>query len=230
VWLLNNDIVIEPGALQSLMQTLAGELRAAAVAPAMLSYTDPDVVLNAGASVNVWRGRISPRYARTSRADLPRKPFTTDSLEASAILIRTAALRDVGRLDEGFFMYWEDAEWSYRARSAGWSLLVDPRAGVRHLESESSTPLSRTRFMLRNRWRFVRMCGSRIQIAVFTAYFLGLWIPAYLGARLIPEYGIRLALTAALRAIAWNLGDMIRNRALRLCPARNEESIADDCS
>jgi GT2 family glycosyltransferase len=50
----------------------------------------------------------------------------------AAALIRRSAWEQVGPLDEGFPMYYEDGEWSYRARLLGFHILGAPRAIVLH--------------------------------------------------------------------------------------------------
>ena len=50
----------------------------------------------------------------------------------AAALIRQEAWQQVGSLDEGFPMYYEDTEWSYRARLMGWEMRAAPQALVYH--------------------------------------------------------------------------------------------------
>jgi hypothetical protein len=54
------------------------------------------------------------------------------SLCMAAALIRRIAWEEIGPLDEGFPMYYEDSEWSYRARLLGYRLAAAPRALVYH--------------------------------------------------------------------------------------------------
>ncbi|HEY5381480.1 MAG TPA: hypothetical protein VIJ65_04445, partial [Acidobacteriaceae bacterium] len=44
----------------------------------------------------------------------------------------------VDMLDEGYFMYFEDADLSFRARAAGWELAVATETGVLHKEGGSA--------------------------------------------------------------------------------------------
>jgi GT2 family glycosyltransferase len=56
----------------------------------------------------------------------------------AAVLLRQAMLAEIGLLDERFFMYYEDIDLCWRARSAGWRMLYVPQAIVRHIHSGSS--------------------------------------------------------------------------------------------
>jgi GT2 family glycosyltransferase len=60
----------------------------------------------------------------------------------AAVVLRTAALDQVGVFDDDFFMYYEDTDLSWRLRAAGWSLRYEPAAVVRHLHSASSVEWS----------------------------------------------------------------------------------------
>jgi GT2 family glycosyltransferase len=60
----------------------------------------------------------------------------------AAVLLRTAALEQVGVFDDDFFMYYEDTDLSWRLRAAGWNVRYEPTAVVRHLHSASSVEWS----------------------------------------------------------------------------------------
>lgn len=56
----------------------------------------------------------------------------------ACVLIKAEVLRDVGLLDEGYFMYFEDTEFCLRARRAGWQITHNPSARIAHLIGGSS--------------------------------------------------------------------------------------------
>ena len=55
-----------------------------------------------------------------------------------SVLFRTDYLRDVGLLDERFFLYYEDTDLSWRGRTRGWRYRYVPDAVVRHVHAASS--------------------------------------------------------------------------------------------
>jgi GT2 family glycosyltransferase len=73
----------------------------------------------------------------------PSRPLAGDRdpngwLTGTALMIRRAALSDAGGLlDDGYFMYWEDADLSARIRAAGWELAAYPEAQILHLGGAS---------------------------------------------------------------------------------------------
>ena len=51
----------------------------------------------------------------------------------ACVLIRREVIAAIGPMDEGFFMYFEDVDYSRRARKAGWQIAYAPAARVVHL-------------------------------------------------------------------------------------------------
>lgn len=65
-------------------------------------------------------------------------PFAVDFVLGAAMLVRVAAINDVGGLDEGYFMYCEEMDWALRMQQAGWHVYALPTAHVTHHEAQSS--------------------------------------------------------------------------------------------
>ena len=71
--------------------------------------------------------------ARAAARLNPRRAPAATWLAGTALVIRRKALDAVGGgLDDGYFIYWEDADLSARLRAKGWELAVEPGAVVRH--------------------------------------------------------------------------------------------------
>jgi GT2 family glycosyltransferase len=215
-WLLNNDLLFPRSTLRQLLGHLELHPELAAVAPVTVEAAGSETVLGAGVDVHMARGRIRHRYAGARVADLPSTPYEVAALEGACLLVRTEALRAIGPLDEGFFMYWEDTEWSVRARGLGYRLAIVPRARVAHLVAQSSHPRHRVELMIRNRIRFVRLIGSGPNQAVFLVYFLLAWLPAFYIARLVPRFGVATATRIVRDTVGWNVLDAWRRRGWRL--------------
>jgi N-acetylglucosaminyl-diphospho-decaprenol L-rhamnosyltransferase len=61
-----------------------------------------------------------------------------DWLVGACLLVRREVYDQVGRLDEGFFMYSEELDWCRRIKEAGWEIAYFPEATVIHHEGKSS--------------------------------------------------------------------------------------------
>ena len=119
-------------------------------------------------------------------------------------------------MDESYFMYGEDVDWSIRARQQGFALEIVPAARARHGGARSSPPQAQVRFILRNRVRMMRARAGLATQAAFMAYFVLGKLPAYTLARLVPRFGLRAGLELAISVLSWNVRDALRRRRWRL--------------
>ena len=175
VWLLNNDTKPHADALRALVAKGEQLQGVGAVASVIYDMNQPDNVQTwGGGHVNTWTGYCS-------RAVAPVSDEWCDYLAATSILIRRAALLSCGLLDEGYFAYWEDTEYSYRLRRCGWTLAVANESKVAHKENAStaSNPHWRVRLSTASAIRFLRQ-NSR-----FPAVSVGIFVILRLGKRLL---------------------------------------------
>ena len=132
VWLLNNDARPAPDALSALVAKAQTVSRIGAVASICYYAADPSrVEAWGGARVNLWIG-----YGPNSRQ--PRSDDWFHALNGTSLLISGKALEDVGLLDEGFFLYWEDTEFCLRLRKKGWLLAASADSRVLHKVNAST--------------------------------------------------------------------------------------------
>jgi GT2 family glycosyltransferase len=138
VWVLNNDTVVEPPTLRELLDVADRDPGVGAVGAVIYASGAPERVLTfGGGSLRRWSGRT--RDAR--RAD-----DRVDYLTGASMLLRSAALREVGVFDPRYFFTWEDVDLSTRLVSAGWRLAVAERARVWHRWGGTLEPLAPRRF------------------------------------------------------------------------------------
>jgi GT2 family glycosyltransferase len=123
VWLLNNDTVVEQSCLSELVRTADGHQRIGMVSASIMYWQDPGRVQFRGAVLDRKRFEIA-KCDRPDQAGLV--------LWGTALLIRTAAIREVGLLREDFFAYWEDVEYSDRILQGGFENRIAERALVYH--------------------------------------------------------------------------------------------------
>lgn len=65
-------------------------------------------------------------------------PVEVDWVSGACMMIRREAFDVVGGMDEGFFLYWEDADFCRRIARAGWRTAYCPGAGAVHAGGRSS--------------------------------------------------------------------------------------------
>ncbi len=94
------------------------------------------------------------------------------------MLVRSAAIEQVGLMDESYFMYVEEVDWCRRIRRAGWEIWCEPRAVVVHHEGQSTRQFRETMYvqLWQSRLQYFRKYFSPIHLAcVRAAIRLGLW-------------------------------------------------------
>jgi GT2 family glycosyltransferase len=68
--------------------------------------------------------------------------FPVDIMTGADLMFRRAVFASVGLLDEQFFMYFEDADWCYRAKRLGWDICYVPSVRYVHYGIASSVGLA----------------------------------------------------------------------------------------
>ena len=132
VALLNNDVELHPGWLETLMAALDGDPAIASASGKMLRWDRRDVIDTAGDTMR-WGGAVVNR----GRGELDRGQYDIPgpvlSACAGAALYRRSAFEDVGPFDEDFWSYLEDVDWGLRARLAGFGSRYEPAAVAFHM-------------------------------------------------------------------------------------------------
>ncbi len=130
-----------------------------------------------------WNGRY-PQTLWQGNA-----PFPVDFVLGAAMMVRAEAVRQVGGLDDGYFMYCEEMDWALMMRRAGWEVYAVPTARVVHYEGQSSRQVRWSAFeqLWRSRFRFY--CKHRqvyppgYLLAVHVLVQLGIWMRGKLARR-----------------------------------------------
>ncbi len=151
VLLLNSDTRVVGNALEKMVLYLDNHPEVAIVTGRLVypDFTDQGVARMFPTPMNGLFGRMSlltrlfphNRFSRrylTSRSFTSNEPFEVDWVSGACLMVRKDILDDVGFLDEGFFMYWEDADLCYRIKQLGWKVYCVPEAMVIHYEGKSS--------------------------------------------------------------------------------------------
>lgn len=81
-------------------------------------------------------GAALSQYRATHLGD--DEPGEVDAVNGAFMLCRTAAVREVGLLDEGYWLYMEDLDWCHRFWDAGWKVFYEPAGMALHVKGGSS--------------------------------------------------------------------------------------------
>jgi GT2 family glycosyltransferase len=134
VWVLNNDIVVASDSLSALVACATPNPATGAVGGTLYEYHAPsDVQIAGGGVFPRWKGvgvplqKVKYRTARNGRAEP-----ALDYLSGGCVLSPLAVFTTVGLLDEGYFLYGEDVDYSLRIRNAGYTFDYAPNCSVWH--------------------------------------------------------------------------------------------------
>lgn len=163
VLLLNNDTVVAPDMLRWLVEAAEKDPRVGVAGPMIYYHDQPEVVWSVGGGIDWRRGQTwmigldEPDDGRFGT-----EPREVDFITGCAMLVRAAALREAGLLDERFFLYYEEVEWCVRIRRAGYRIIHVPAAKMWHKispQAQSDSPLVHY-YMSRNRLLFLWLTGA----------------------------------------------------------------------
>ncbi len=145
ILLLNNDLVLERGALGVLRAALEADPARGAVSPKLFYFDPPDRIWFAGGIVTRGFGLVRHRGVNRKDGAFLDRSGAIDYVSGAAVLLRRETLERVGLLDPDYVIYVEDVDWSARARKAGYTLWYEPQArGWHHVSVTSGgglTPL-----------------------------------------------------------------------------------------
>jgi GT2 family glycosyltransferase len=163
IWFLNNDTQAAPDALSALVSKALTDRQIGAVASICYHSDAPALVQAwAGARVNLWIG-----YIRNCTEPHPDDWF--HALYGASLLIARPAIEDIGLLDEGFFVYWEETEFCLRLRKKGWLLAAAPESRVLHRVAASTgrNSLLPDRYFTTSGLRILRLHSAAPGVAMF---------------------------------------------------------------
>jgi len=128
--LLNNDAFPAPDMLDCLLREAAEDIGLSS--PKILYESAPDLIWFAGGTQHRWL--LELRNSGQNEKDDPVRHISrdTDYLWGTCLLVNLAAAQQIGLLDDRFFMYYEDLDWSIRFRQAGYRLRLVADARLYH--------------------------------------------------------------------------------------------------
>ena len=154
--LINPDVVVEQNWLRALVEPLVRD-PSIGIAGCKLLYPDSKTIQHAGGYITppqAFPGHYGLREEDRGQCDDQRD---VDYVIGAAIALRRSMLDQIGHFDEGFFLYFEEADLCRRARDAGFRVVYVPDSVATHIEA--ATTDKESAFYLRQihsgRWRYL---------------------------------------------------------------------------
>ena len=191
VWILNNDTIVDPEALINLVGRLHERPEIGICGSTLLNYWKPGRVdALGGACYSRWLGlawHLGRWRRRPENINLDRLERRMDYVVGSAMFVSMKFLAEVGLMDESYFLYYEELDWTVRSRGR-FSLGYAPDSIVYHKTGGSigtATHPARKSvicdyYTLRNRlkftFRYYPYALPTIYLGLFTALFVRLFL------------------------------------------------------
>ncbi len=174
VLLLNNDTIVRSDTLEVLVHTAETEPKAGIIGAKIYYYDKPNTIWYSGGKLDIHRALgTHPKMGEEDNAS-QNKCVDTDFVTGCCLLTRREVIERIGMLDYNYFIYLEDADYSVRAKKAGYSVIYQPAAVLYHRVS-SSTGLdspSYVYFNLRNKIIFLRKNSTPRRWILNLLYFI----------------------------------------------------------
>jgi GT2 family glycosyltransferase len=135
ILLVNNDIVVEPDFLDHAVARIKTDEKIAGVATKMMLYQNPTILDSVG---TVMMPDGSPFNRGIGQPDVGQYDVSEQTYGAcfGCVLIRRQYYEnEVGPIDNMYFGYFEDQDWSYRVNLKGFKIVTEPKAKVYHAHS-----------------------------------------------------------------------------------------------
>ncbi len=168
--LLNPDTVAEQDFVAPLLAVMESDDGTGMACPTVLDLDMRNAVGYGGGGINWWIGR--PYAVKGERLGDPCGSVDVPFVTGAALLIRAAAVADVGPMDEGYFLYFEDADYAQAFLDAGWKIKYVPSAEILHAASSVTGFQSRqyVYYFARNRIRFMNRWGRWHHRLIFVLF------------------------------------------------------------
>jgi hypothetical protein len=179
VVLLNSDTLASIEAIEALAAAFGQNPHLGAVSPLLITPAGlaQEFAFGGDPTIAYLLKRAFARVAfrRAIHAWHPNRTIRVDWAAGTCLAVRGSLVRQLGGFDEGFFMYFEDADLCRRIRAAGFSIAYEPSTSIIHLGGQSAKTSLRARQAYRDslRYYFKKHFSRPAQIA------LRLLLPVY---------------------------------------------------
>lgn len=163
VFLTDNDVVVEPGCLATLLDVVRRDPDVLCCTPRLVYHADPGRIYHDGGGLHYLCVSTAAPRGRPVESRPARPPRPT--VGGGVMMIDRRASREIGGFDGGYLLGWgDDGEFHVRGRLAGYRCLHVSSAVARHVERPRGT--DRALGQMYNRYRLLLTTYSGRSLAL----------------------------------------------------------------
>ncbi|MBL7137187.1 MAG: glycosyltransferase family 2 protein [Bacteroidales bacterium] len=211
ILLINNDTVVTPGFLEPLVDKMESDPEIGAVSPKILYYYLSNTLQYAGMThINSFTVRShSYGYMEKDTGQHDQDRISAYA-HGAAMMISREVVEKVGLMSLAFFLYYEELDWGFRIRKAGYKIYYVHNSKIYHLESVATgkqSPL-KTYYLNRSRILYMRRNVRGAKSIIPILFLLLVTIPKNMALYLIK--GKFDLFRAYARAVGWHIRTVLQ--------------------
>lgn len=173
VLLLNNDTEVEKDFLNKLIEVMERDPQIGIASPVIFNGYNKEIWFSGG-KID-WIRMKTVHFQGSQAADY----FETEFVSGCSMLIKAEVFKKIGLLDEDYFLYWEDADFSFRAVENGFKNIVVSGSWVYHFEKSEKNPENKVYWLVLSGLIFFQKNAK---------FFKRIWIKGYFMLRRIKNW------------------------------------------
>ena len=210
LFIVNNDTEFTEGLIEGLLDIFEKYPDAGMASPKFHYYFNKGTIEYAGyEQVNILTGRNGMIGCREKDNGQYNTVHSTHYGHGGAMMVPRKVIEDVGLMEEKFFLYYEELDWSNQIKKKNYKIYYQPASLIYHKESMTtgkSSPL-KTYYLTRNRILFMKRNSTGLSLAAFLLYFTVFTVPKNTFTLLLK--GQKAHLRSFWKGILWHFNHKI---------------------
>lgn len=140
VFLINNDTTVHPDYLKELVAVAESDPKIGAAGSKIYYHSEPERIWFAGGTVN-W---LCNKGEHIGLNEVDKGQYDeikeVGYLTGCALLVKREVIEKIGVLEDDYFLYYEDTDFSLRVHNAGYKTVYVPKSKIYHKVSRSTKP------------------------------------------------------------------------------------------
>lgn len=187
IWLLNNDTYIEKFALTELVNRMNDEKvnnrKTGILGSKILDYINTDQIQSVGFKYNKFLAVARPiGKGEVDSGQYNSKDIKMDYMMGASMFINSDFIKDVGLMNEEYFLYFEELDWILRGRKRGWDIGYEYKSKVYHKQGATTNIKAQAKnrsefgdyYQVRNRILFTKRFYPYYLILVYVSLIVSI--------------------------------------------------------